>query len=66
MIGFEYYNPAKIVFGEDSQEKLKDLLAQYKVKRPTYTGKYDAWQYSSKGQVDGITGNVDLDLNLSL
>lgn len=32
MIGFEYYNPAKIVFGEDSQEKLKDLLAQYKVK----------------------------------
>lgn len=32
MIGFEYYNPAKIVFGEDSQEKLKDLLSQYKVK----------------------------------
>ncbi len=32
MIGFEYYNPAKIVFGEDSQEKLKDLLEQYKVK----------------------------------
>ncbi len=32
MIGFEYYNPAKIVFGEDSQEKLKNLLSQYKVK----------------------------------
>ncbi len=32
MIGFEYYNPAKIVFGEDSHEKLKDLLSQYKVK----------------------------------
>lgn len=26
MIGFEYYNPAKIVFGEDSEKKLKDLL----------------------------------------
>ena len=32
MIGFEYYNPAKIVFGEDSQDKLKGLLESYKVK----------------------------------
>lgn len=39
-------------------------LAQYKVKRPTYEGKYDAWQYSSKGRVDGIEGNVDLDVIL--
>lgn len=50
-------------------EELSDCpvwLAQYKVKHPTYEGKYDAWQYSSKGQVEGITGNVDLNLNLSL
>ena len=26
MIGFEYYNPAKIVFGEGSERKLRDLL----------------------------------------
>ena len=26
----------------------------------TYSGKYDMWQYSSKGQIDGINGNVDL------
>ena len=26
MIGFEYYNPARIVFGEGSENKLKDLL----------------------------------------
>lgn len=32
MIGFEYYNPAKIVFGEDSEKKLKELLALHKVK----------------------------------
>ena len=32
MIGFEYYNPAKIVFGEGSQNKLKDLLKGYGVK----------------------------------
>lgn len=31
MIGFEYYNPAKIVFGEDSEKSLKSLLRQYNV-----------------------------------
>ena len=31
MIGFEYYNPAKRVFGEDSEKKLKSLLSQHKV-----------------------------------
>ena len=44
----------------------KIWLAQYKVKSPTWGGHYDAWQYSSKGHVDGIDGYVDLDLNLSL
>ena len=32
MIGFEYYNPAKIVFGEESEKSLTKLLAQNKVK----------------------------------
>ena len=31
MIGFEYYNPAKIVFGTGSEKKLKSLLSQHKV-----------------------------------
>ena len=31
MIGFEYYNPAKIVFGEGSEKNLAKLLKQYKV-----------------------------------
>lgn len=31
MIGFEYYNPAKIVFGEDSEQKLTALLKENKV-----------------------------------
>lgn len=26
-----------------------------------YQGRYDLWQYSSEGKVDGISGNVDLD-----
>lgn len=28
MIGFEYYNPAKIVFGEDSEQQLTALLKE--------------------------------------
>lgn len=32
MIGFEYYNPARIIFGENSEEKLEDLLKEYNVK----------------------------------
>lgn len=31
MIGFEYYNPAKIVFGENSEKKLPELLKGYNV-----------------------------------
>ena len=31
MIGFSYYNPARIIFGEGSERKLADLLREYKV-----------------------------------
>ncbi|MBR6042206.1 MAG: iron-containing alcohol dehydrogenase [Paludibacteraceae bacterium] len=31
MVDFEYYNPAKIVFGENSVDKIGDLLKEYKV-----------------------------------
>ncbi|MBD5451613.1 MAG: hypothetical protein HDR25_03120 [Lachnospiraceae bacterium] len=34
-------------------------LAQYAA-APTYKSKYDMWQYSSKGKISGINGNVDL------
>ena len=29
----------------------------------TYSGKYDMWQYSSKGRVSGIKGNVDMNIS---
>lgn len=32
MIAFEYYNPAKIVFGEDSEKNIAKLLKDYNVK----------------------------------
>ncbi|MCR5398519.1 MAG: hypothetical protein K6E68_03180 [Lachnospiraceae bacterium] len=36
-------------------------LAQYNT-TPTYAGRYNMWQYSSKGKVSGISGNVDMNL----
>ena len=34
---------------------------KYDVDKPGYTGDWGIWQYSSKGSVDGISGNVDMD-----
>lgn len=38
-------------------------LAQY-ASKPTYYYHYTMWQYSVKGQVDGIKGNVDMNICL--
>ena len=42
----------------------KIWLAHYTVggKPSDYTGRYDMWQYTSKGSVPGISGNCDLDI----
>ena len=40
----------------------KIWLAQYAA-TPTYTGRYDLWQYRSTGTVGGISGNVDMNLS---
>ena len=36
-------------------------LAEYR-STPLYSGYYSMWQYTSKGRVDGIEGNVDFDI----
>ena len=30
--------------------------------QPKYMKRWSIWQYSSKGHIDGIVGNVDLDI----
>ncbi len=40
----------------------KIWLAQY-ASTPTYTGKYDMWQYRATGKVTGISGEVDMNLS---
>lgn len=37
-------------------------LAEYR-KSPLYEGDYQMWQYTSKGSVDGIEGNVDMNIS---
>lgn len=40
----------------------KIWLAQYAAS-PTYSGRYNMWQYTSKGRVAGISGDVDMNLS---
>ena len=40
----------------------KIWLAQY-ASTPTYTGRYDMWQYKETGTVTGIQGDVDMNLS---
>ena len=40
----------------------KIWLAQY-ASAPTYTGRYEMWQYKDSGSVPGISGHVDLNLS---
>ena len=42
--------------------KYKIWLAQYAAE-PTYTGRYDMWQYKSTGKISGISGDVDMNLS---
>lgn len=46
---------------EDIRNKYTVWVAQINVSKTTYKGKYDMWQYSWKGRVNGITGDVDMD-----
>ena len=50
----------KLDAGQLSSYKI--WLAHY-TGQTDYTGKYDIWQHSAKGSVNGINGNVDLDIS---
>ena len=44
-------------------EKYNIWLAQWGVKKHTANFKVDIWQYTNKGEIKGINGNVDLDIS---
>lgn len=43
-------------------DKYVKWLAEYR-KEPLYAGKYDIWQYTSSGNINGIEGRVDMNLS---
>lgn len=47
-----------LINGTKLAKSFKIWLANYTTKT-TYSGTYEYWQYSSKGSVNGISGNVD-------
>lgn len=46
---------------DDIKSRYTIWLAHW-VDKTNYTGAYGIWQHSEKGNVDGINGNVDLDV----
>jgi GH25 family lysozyme M1 (1,4-beta-N-acetylmuramidase) len=44
------------------QELFSIWAARVEDEKPKYVGKYDIWQHSWKGKVNGISGNVDLNI----
>lgn len=46
----------------ECKKKYDIWLAQWTAK-PTYTGSFGLWQYTDKGKVNGISGNVDMNIS---
>ncbi len=59
-----YANKVMLEDGMDGKalgEKYEIWLAHY-TNRTTYANHYDFWQYSSRGKIDGISTNVDMNV----
>ena len=54
-------SPLNSKFNSKVKKKYAVWVAHYGVDKPGYDGNWGIWQYSSKGSVSGIKGNVDLD-----
>ncbi len=49
-------------FNLEYLQKYDTWVAEYHVSNPHYPYQFSIWQYSSTGRVDGIEGDVDMDL----
>lgn len=54
-------NPLTNLVTDDIKKRYSIWVANVGVDKPAYSGAYGMWQYSWKGSVSGITGDVDLD-----
>lgn len=46
----------------DIRSKYDVWLAEFDVTKPSYSGQYGMWQYTSKGRINGVDGDVDLNI----
>ena len=54
-------SPLKTYVSDTIRNRYAIWVANYGVSKPSYSGNYGIWQYSDKGQINGISGNVDMD-----
>ena len=55
-------DPLKNYITEEVAKRYALWIADYNG-RCSYDGEYGIWQYSSSGRIDGISGNVDMDIS---
>lgn len=53
--------PMKDTINSDVLSRYALWVADTRGAKPDYIGSYGMWQYSWKGKINGITGDVDLD-----
>ena len=58
---YTYTNYAETVLNSAYLRSLITWIAQYN-HNCTYNGSYSSWQYTSEGQIPGISGNVDINV----
>lgn len=59
---YSYSNFLNTKIYSNVRDKYDVWVANFDVSAPSYNNKYEMWQYSASGQVDGISGDVDLDV----
>lgn len=48
---------------DDCKKKYDTWLAEWRDDKPTYGGNIGIWQYTSKGEINGISGDVDMNVS---
>ena len=59
---YSYKNWLVNLLDMDRLSEYEVAVAEWDVPKSTYTGSYGIWQYSCKGKISGIEGDVDLDI----
>lgn len=58
---YSYANFLNTKVPAECKKKYDIWVAAYDVSKPSYSGEYGMWQYTSTGKVSGVSGNCDCD-----